>query len=122
MMRTCRQPVMTFSLTGKYNKSFVSHFLQRWEAKTSLKWTMWKSHTLATGPQLFHRPMPELWSMHRCLHAQNMNGAGVTVAVIDTGFYPEYSLLQTLDGQWRLLEQYDAVAGETRAWVLEHRG
>ena len=43
------------------------------------------------------------------LHAQGITGAGVTVAVLDTGTFSLVALNKTPDRQWRLLGQYNAI-------------
>ena len=46
------------------------------------------------------------------LHAQGVDGAGVSVAVIDTGYFAHPALDNNLAGQGRVLAQYDAIADQ----------
>ncbi len=51
------------------------------------------------------------------LHAQGITGAGVTLAVLDTGFFNQNSLTRDTSRQARILAQYDAIAGaEVYTW------
>ena len=51
------------------------------------------------------------------LHAEGITGAGVTLAVLDTGFYNQNSLSKNTRHRERILAQYDALAGvEIDAW------
>ena len=45
------------------------------------------------------------------LHAEGITGAGVTLAVLDTGFFNQKSLSQNTRKKTRILAQYDALAG-----------
>ena len=46
------------------------------------------------------------------LHGQGITGAGVTIAVVDTGFWPWTSLAEDTQGSPRLLVRYDAIRKE----------
>ncbi|MCP3959091.1 MAG: S8 family peptidase, partial [bacterium] len=46
------------------------------------------------------------------LHAQGIDGSGVTVAVVDTGYWSSPGLDLNSNGQARLLAQYDAIADQ----------
>ncbi len=43
------------------------------------------------------------------LHSSNLTGDGVTVAVIDSGYWKHPAMDRTANGDWRILAQYDAI-------------
>jgi len=47
------------------------------------------------------------------LHSQGITGAGVTVAVVDTGYWSHPALNNTPTGSNRLLAQYNAITNST---------
>ena len=49
------------------------------------------------------------------LHAQGIDGTGVTVAVLDTGHFSHPALDKNPQGQTRVLAQYDAIADQIRS-------
>ncbi len=49
------------------------------------------------------------------LHAQGIDGSGVTVAVVDTGYWSHPGLDDNASGQARVLAQYDAIADQMDA-------
>jgi serine protease AprX len=46
------------------------------------------------------------------LHAAGITGAGVTLAVLDSGLFSQKNLTRNVSGQTRVLAQYDAIAGK----------
>jgi hypothetical protein len=48
------------------------------------------------------------------LHAQGVDGSGVTVAVVDTGYWSHPALDKFSDGQVRVVAQYDAIANQVQ--------
>ncbi|MCX7065182.1 MAG: S8 family serine peptidase, partial [Proteobacteria bacterium] len=56
------------------------------------------------------------------LHDGGVNGAGITVAVLDTGFWRNHEWLrQDLDGQDRVLAEYDAIT-DTSGKAVDESG
>src|SRR3990172_2450757 len=49
------------------------------------------------------------------LHLQGVTGAGVTVAVLDTGYWGQAALNKNTANAWRVLAQYDAVVNQVVA-------
>ena len=76
---------------------------------TTSNWTM----TNDTTPDIYQMTMVN----STALAAQGINGAGVTVAVVDSGIEPLRSLTKDLNGNTRLLAQYDttSTAGTNQA-------
>ena len=56
------------------------------------------------------------------LHAQEITGKGVTVAVLDSGFWEESRLQQATDGKPRVLARYDAITDTMPAQMADESG
>jgi len=56
------------------------------------------------------------------LHTQAITGRGVTVAVLDSGFWEQRTLQRTTDGQRRVLARYDAIADTTPTQMTDESG
>ena len=51
------------------------------------------------------------------LHSTGVTGASVTVAVVDTGYWNFHALLNNIDGQARVLAQYNAITDQVEPWT-----
>ncbi len=47
------------------------------------------------------------------LHASGINGQGVTIAVVDSGFWELPAMNYSVEGEWRILAEYDTLTKET---------
>lgn len=56
------------------------------------------------------------------LHAQDITGRGVTIAVLDSGFWEHNALQRATDGKRRVLARYDAIADMTPAQMTDESG